>query len=220
MKNILIIILIYTCSINAQASIGWKLIKNKHNIEIFTLQKPGYKLKHYQAKTTVDRDMGTILAVLQDTELCQQWVYQCVSNKMIEMIDIRKRIYHTIINAPLWFKDREFFVKSSVKYDKQKKALEISFDSQPHYQNETTNKILINQINMIWRLTFLDKDKTAITYQIYIDPELPIKTINNMIIKKSIFHTLSRLKEIINNSEYSKYQYTITDFEMLADDNN
>ncbi len=214
MRKLLILLCIFTVN----AAPEWKLVKEKNGIEIYSQQKSGYKLKHHQANTTIKKDISTILAVLQDTDACKKWVYRCISNKMVEMIDIKKRIYHTIIHTPLWFKNRDMFLESSVIYDPEKKELNILFISQPQYNKKSKNRVRITDIEMSWRLKYLTNEMTSVTYQLYIDPKLPIKTINNRMIKKSIFQTLLKLKEVVEDPIYEEIKYSTTDFEMLTDD--
>ena len=46
--------------------------------------------------------------------------------EMVEKIDERHRIYHTEIAAPLWFKNRDFYIQSYVKYIPNLKREELN----------------------------------------------------------------------------------------------
>jgi hypothetical protein len=218
MKKFLILLLICMVGI-VNAATDWQLIKNKHNIFIYALQKPHYKLHHYKAQTSIKKDADTILAALQDTETCSQWVYNCISNEMVDMTDVRKRIYHTVIHTPLWFKDRDFYLQSSVVYDPEEKEFLIRFVSKPEHTKETNERVRITQVEMIWRLKYLADDLTLVTYQVYIDPKLPIKTINHLMIKKSVFQTLLGLTKVVDKPIYAETKYSNSDREMLTEDN-
>lgn len=217
MKNKLIFLLLCFTAV-CDAATDWKLIKDKDKITIYSLQKPHYKLHHYKAQTSINKNADTILAALQDTETCSQWVYNCISNDMVDMSDVRKRIYHTIVHTPLWFKDRDFYLQSSVVYNPEEKEFIISFVSKPEYSKETIDKVRIKQVEMIWRLKYLADEMTLVTYQVYIDPKLPIKSINHMMIKKSIFQTLLGLTKVVDKPIYAETKYSKSDLEMLTKD--
>jgi len=208
-----VLLISYTNFVSAE---DWKLVKNKKDISIYSLQKQHYKLKHFKALVTINKDADTILAALQDTENCKQWVYNCFSNKMVDMIDFRQRVYHTIIESPLWFKDRDFYLESDVIYNPLNKQFTVSFKSIPNYKKASKKIHRVKNIEMTWNLESISDNKTLVNYQVYIDPNLPIKPINHSMIKKTIFKTMQGLKEIVNNPVYAETKYSKSELELLA----
>ncbi|MFK8012266.1 MAG: hypothetical protein AB8B80_09515, partial [Marinicellaceae bacterium] len=214
LKNLLLLLLV--CFSPMIFASDWELVKDKKGVAIYSLKKPSYKLKHFKAQVTINKDADTILAALQDTANCQQWVYNCLSNKMVDMIDFRKRVYHTIIESPLWFKDREFYLESDVIYNPTNKQFTVSFKSIPDYKKASKKIHRVKNIEMTWKLETISDNKTLVNYQVYIDPKFPIKPINHSLIKKSIFKTMQGLKEIANNPIYAETKYSKSELEMLA----
>jgi hypothetical protein len=204
--------------VTVHAETTWKQVKIKDDIIIYSLQKPNYKLKHYKAETLIKKDSDTILAALQDTEACSEWVYNCISNNMVDMSDVRKRIYHTIIHSPLWFKDRDFYLQSHVTYEPEEKLFTISFVSIPEHSKASNDQVRISQVEMIWSLKHISDDMTSVTYQVYIDPKLPIKTINHAMIKKSIYQTMLGLIKLVEKPIYATTKYSESELEMLTED--
>lgn len=217
MKKILILLFFFLVTIT-NAETDWKLVKDKDNVLIYSHQKPNYKLKHFKAQISIKKDMDTILNALQDTEVCPEWVFNCISNKMVDMQDFRKRIYHTIVHTPLWFKNRDFYIQSSVVYDPEEKEFTISFISKPKHAKETKGRVRIKEVEMFWRLKYLADEVTLVTYQLYIDPRLPIKAINNKMIRKSIFQTLLGLTKVVDKTIYAETKYSKSDRAMLTKD--
>ena len=104
MEKILILLLV--CIIlDVNAAIDWKLVKDKNEIQIYTTQKLNHKLKHFKAQYHIKKNAKTILAALQDTSACSQWVHNCISNELVSVTNVRIRTYHTIIKSSLWLKD-------------------------------------------------------------------------------------------------------------------
>ncbi len=217
MKNICLLLLLgFVVGVNAQAD--WELEKDKAEVDIYSLQKPDYKLKHYKAETQINKDADTILAALQDTAACAQWVHNCVSNSMVDMSDVRRRIYHTIIHSPLWFKDRDFYLQSFVVYDPAERLFTISFVSKPQHSQVNNDQVRITDVEMTWTLQYVADDVTAVSYQVYIDPKLPIKAINHAMIKKSILQTMLGLTQLVENPIYASTKYSESELEMLTED--
>ncbi len=212
-------LLLLCCAVVAIAAPGWELVKDKNEIYIYSMQKPNHKLKHYKAETRIQKDADTILAALQDTEACDEWVYNCISNHMVDMTDVSNRIYHTIIHSPLWFKDRDFYLQSHVVYEPKEKLFTISLVSKPQHTKETKDTVRITQIEMIWSLKYVSDTMTSVTYQVYIEPKLPIKTINHAMIQKSVFQTMLGLTKIVDKPIYATTKYSKSELEMLTEDN-
>lgn len=218
MKFLLILIWV-SCLVVTNAAAAWELEKTKDGIQVYSQAKPGYKLKQYKAHTQINKDADTILAALQDTEACQQWVHNCVSNRMVDMSDVKRRIYHTIIHSPLWFKDRDFYLQSHVVYDPQEQLFTISLLSKPEHAPPSKNEVRIIDVEMLWRLRSLADDSTLVTYQVYIDPKLPIKTINHAMIKRSIFETMRGLIQLVEKPIYATTKYSDSELDMLIESN-
>jgi hypothetical protein len=212
------LLFVVCCLVVLSPVAAWELEKDKDKIFLYSLQKPNYKLKHHKAETRINKDADTILAALQDTEACAQWVYKCVSNVMVDMSDVRRRIYHTIIHSPLWFKDRDFYLQSYVVYDPAEKLFTISFVSKPEHSQVNNDQVRITDVEMTWTLQYIADDVTAVSYQVYIDPKLPIKAVNHAMIKKSIFQTMLGLTKLVENPIYASTKYSASELEMLTDD--
>lgn len=207
------------CFLGTVSAEDWNLVKDKKGITIYSVQKLVYKLKHYKAQITIKKDADTILTALQDTQACPHWVFNCISNDMVDMIDFRKRVYHTKIHSPLWFKDRDFYLQSNVFYNPDKKLFTVDFVSKPDFRKKIKDTIRIIQIEMNWSLKSVSENETLVTYQVYIDPQLPIKSINHLMIKKSIFRTMLGLEKIVENPIYAEKKYSKSELEMLTQPN-
>lgn len=216
MKSISILLLA-NLIVGVNSASAWELEKQKDDIAVYSLQKPNYKLKHYKAETRIHKDADTILAALQDTEACAEWVYNCISNSMVDMADVRKRVYHTVIHSPLWFKDRDFYLQSQVVYEAKEKLFTISLESKSDYAKVSEDRVRITEVEMTWQLTYVSDDVTAVTYQVYIDPKLPIKAINHTMIQKSVFKTMQGLIEVVDKPIYAETKYSESELEMLTE---
>lgn len=215
MRLIILLLCFSTWAVHAEND--WKLVKEKNNINIYSQQKPTHKLKHYKTITTINKNVETILAALQDTDACSEWVDQCISNKMVSMTDFSKRIYHTILDSPLWFKDREFYLQSQVDYRPQEKLFTIKLTSVPDYAAADKKKVRLKNVQMVWFLKSIGKESTEVTYQVYLDPQLPIKAINHQVIKRSIFQNMQGLKKLVKKSIYAKEKFSQSELDMLMD---
>ena len=216
MKKIAFLLLIGSAIIG-HADSDWQLEKNKDEIVIYSAPKAGQKLKQYKAEFQINKDADTILAALQDTAACSEWVYNCVTNDMVGMSDVSTRLYHTVIHSPLWFKDRDFYLQSQVVYDSTEKLFTISFVAKPEHAETSKDQVRISDVEMTWQLKYLAKDQTLVIYQVYIDPKLPIKAINHAMIEKSIFQTMLGLRMLVEKPIYATKKYSKAELDMLTE---
>ena len=103
-----------------------------------------------------------------------------------------------------------------MSYDPQEKLFVISLLSKPEYGKETKDNVRIQQVEMTWSLKYLAEEKTLVTYQIYIDPKLPIKAINHKMIQDSIFETLVGLRNIVKKPIYTNKKHTKAELKLLV----
>lgn len=67
-KFMMLLLLNFTVAVQAESV--WQLVKKDAGIAVYTSQKPNFPLKHFKAETSVNKDVSTILAALQDAEAC------------------------------------------------------------------------------------------------------------------------------------------------------
>lgn len=219
MKPMRLIGVLLLCLVGLSATAkDWVLIKDKDDVRVYSQQKADFPLKHFKGETRINRSADNLLTALQDTKACPEWVHNCLSNQMVKMIDIRTRIYHTVIDSPLWLKSRDFYLQSHVVYDPKERSFTIKFESKPEYANEMADAIRVSDVDMMWRLQAVSKDVTAVSYLVYIDPKLPFKSINHSLIKKSVFKTLQGLKELVKKPQYAETVYSEAELDMLTED--
>jgi len=180
----------------------WQLKKNKDNIKVYQKQLDGFKLKHHKAITVIDVKPQVVLAVLQDSDACPQWVHDCKVNQMVEMIDLTHRIFYTNIAAPLFLKDRDMYLKSDIDFSFDENKYVIKLNSLPTYGETHKNRVRVIDVQMVWTIKTLSQDQTEVTYQVYIDPKTPIKTFVNRAILDSVLKTMQGLRDITKLKKY------------------
>lgn len=180
----------------------WKLVKNKDSIKVFQMQKEGFRLKHHKATTTINTNQSSLLAVFRDAQSCPDWIYNCVSNKLIKQINDQERIYYTIIDSPLMFKDRDMYLHSLLSYKPTSQHIVINLKPQAKDIVEYKDRVRIKNISMIWTLIPIHENETKVIYEIYLDPLIPFKKIVNKIVLDSVFYTLKNLSAIVKNDKY------------------
>ena len=186
----------------------WKLVKNQDGVQVFHMKKEGFKLKHHKATTTINTNVSSLLAVFRDTQACPSWVYNCISNQLIGKINDSELIFYTIIDSPLFFKNRDMYLRSHFTYHTNNQNIVILL--KPHTAGVSPNKenVRITEISMIWTLVPITENETRITYEIYLDPVMPLKKIVNKFILDSVFHTLKNLSLIVKQPRYQNLTQT------------
>jgi len=214
----MMIILLFVSVNGFAGDSNWQLKKNAKDIQVYQKKQDGFKLKHHKAVTLIPGTAGVILAVLQDAEACPEWVFKCKSSQMLGATNMRTRIHYTNINAPLLFKDRDMYLRSNSAYYSQTKTVVIELDAVPDYDGEHKNRVRIRQVNMIWTLKAVDNKLTEVTYEVYLDPLIPVNALVNKFIFNSVFHTMHGLTKMVKQQKYHQQAYTQSELEFIRVD--
>jgi hypothetical protein len=199
-KNfILLLLLFFNASILANNQ-DWKLAKNKDGIKVYQIQKNGFRLKHQKASTIINASIPDLLAVLSDNNSCSMWIYHCISNQMISQPNSHSRIYYTVIDSPLFFKDRDMYLLSQITFNTDNQQALIELKPFENNANEHKDRVRIKEISMFWTLTPINENQTNLVYEVYVEPLIPFKRIVNKFILDSLYYTLKKVTKAVKIS--------------------
>ena len=197
MKLFILILLLLFCTSILADNQDWKLAKNQDGIKVYQIQKNGFRLKHQKASTIINANIPTLLAVLSNKQSCSLWIYHCVSNQMINQPNTQSRIYYTVIDSPLFFKDRDMYLHSQISFntDNQQAIIEVKpFDNDVP---EHKDRVRIKEVSMYWTLTSINEKQTNLVYEVYVEPLIPFKRIVNKFILDSVYYTLKKVTKAV-----------------------
>ncbi len=207
-------------------STQWELQKKGHlapKVVLYYRDYPGSKTPEFKAVTTISTSMASILAVLLDTNACNEWIHQCKKSFPIRVINPMEQYIYQINQLP-FVKDRDIILHTTLNFFKEAKKILITLNATPDFCNKTspTRPENCNQIDLsryvhvtkatgYYELLELN-DQIQITWQQHIEAGglLP-----NWLAKSQLsdlpIKTLTALHEMVNREKYKNATLTAHD---------
>ena len=166
------------------------LIEQQHRHEKF-------RQMHTRGKMTIKAKPAAVLALLQDLPAYQQWLYGCQSAQRLS-----NGMVHMVFDGPLWFKDRDVVFQSESQQDPSTGVWKIAVTHQRHSVSES-KAVRIQQAAANWILQPTADGQLHITYELYMDPEISLKSGVNKYNRDAMFRSLKALRELVQLPPYS-----------------
>lgn len=179
----------------AGAESGWQKKIDQHEVQIFQRHlHPKYKQKHTKGLVTVNAQPSAILALLKDTEACPQWVYACLKGKRLA-----DGLILMAFDAPLWFKDRDLVIGSTLSVDDQTGMWTLQLHNHPNKYIDH-DYVRIKNFSASWLLKPVNNHQTQIIYEVFMDPEISPKAGVDKYNRDAMLKTLVNLKVFLESS--------------------
>ena len=156
-----------------------------------------FRQMHTRGQMKVQAKPTAVLALLQDLPACQQWLYGCRSAKRLP-----NGLVHMVFDGPLWFKDRDVVFVTESQHDSSTGAWKIAITSQAHSALES-KAIRIKQASASWVLQPMASGQLQITYELYMDPQIRLRSGVNKYNRDAMFRSLKALREWVQLPPYS-----------------
>ena len=110
------------------------------------------------------------------------------------------------IDAPFLYADRDMYTHSELTFDQVNQTLLISILGKEAYDKGKPKRVRIKDLKGFWRMKKLSANKTAVTYQVYNNPQIAPSGFLNNVLANSVFHTLSKLEKVSKENKYRDAQ--------------
>jgi hypothetical protein len=149
---------------------AWKVKKNKNGILIETRKADGYAVEEFKATATLDMPFDKAVEILRDVQNYRLWMYKLVTAKTINESSPHSKIIYMKIDLPWPAKDRDMYLQTTEKIDRQNGVFEINNIGLGGYPE--TECIRMTKVTITWILTGdgTDKHKTHVLYSSKGDP--------------------------------------------------
>lgn len=181
----------------------WVLKRDADDVRIY--QQPtasGYPLT--RGETVITVAPGVLIAAISDRKNCSRWVYACRQGELVKYYSETQRLDYTVIDSPLWYADRDVYIRSDASLNRQAKTVTIRLSGQENYDKEFPGRVRIRDVYGLWHLRRITPDTTGLTYQIHSNPQLPPSALLSAYIAESTFQTLKKLRQIAHDPAYKK----------------
>lgn len=193
-----IMVLLFTFCASAQEN--WKLAKEEAGIKVYTKAEPGSEYKAFKADMQVSCKIEDIVEVLKNMNSNNTWVVNCKGVKLLETGD-NDQYYYIETSLPWPFNNRDMVYHFQYT-EINSGQVRVTVTGIPGYIQPREGITRMAKTNGHWLLSTIDSGKTAITYQMHVEPGGLIPAwLANPFIENVPFSTFKELRDIVQKSK-------------------
>lgn len=193
-----IIVLLITLNVSARED--WQLKKAEDGIKVYTKTESGSDYKSFKAEMQLNCRIDDIVEVLKEMNNVNNWVADSKEVKLLKT-EGNSQYYYIETSLPWPFNNRDMvyrFQYIAINSDQVK----VSVTGLPEYIQPKKGIVRLEKANGYWLLTSIDSGKTAVTYQMHVEPGglIPAWLANAFIVNVP-FSTFKGLRRVVQKSK-------------------
>jgi len=193
----------------------WQLQKDELGIRVYLREVINSDIKEFRGEIRIKASLGSLLAVMNDTDACVEWVHNCADPVLLKKISFNERYIYQTSKMPLFITDRGIIFQTLLSQNADSKIITMQMKAFPEYCTNLKTKpcqlilnsdlIVITRSNGFYKFIPEPGGWTRVIWQQHIEPggSLPGWLINSLLLDLP-FNTLSNLREIVLNHKYSR----------------
>jgi len=216
-RSFLIGFCVLVCLAPVRADSDWQLAAEEDGITVYTREVKSSPIKQFKASTKVAASLGSVLAVMLDSEACPEWVYRCEDAKVLQRNKFGDTYVYRTINLPWPVSDRDIVMHKIVTQDPDSKVITIKNTSAPDFIPRTKH-VRIEVSESEYRLAPQgDGSAVQLTWKQLSDPAgfIPKALVNSMIVTSPL-STLKNLREMVKKEKYRNAELSYDEQGMLT----
>lgn len=197
-------------------SYKWEFWKEKEGVRVYTRMPTDSKIKELKMETVFTGSLASFVAVTQDMDSYERWVYSSRNARTVKIISEVEQIYYVESDFPWPMTDRDLLTHNKIWQDSE------TFDfysSSVHYVDEDVpakkDMVRVPYLKSLWTLKPRTKGTFHLTYTLKSDPggNIPAWAIN-MMLDVGPFKTLKNLQKEVEKPKYKNahYHYIVEPF--------
>jgi hypothetical protein len=178
----------------AEDAAGWQKVRVRDGITSYRRERPGQALAAFRAQLTLEVDMWTVLAVLEDVNRASEWTAHCLEMRKLRGVSHRDMLVYAVTDAPWPVRDRDV-VTRVVTHVLGPRDLVIEIHAVDHLP-PTSGVVRVPVLDARYVLHQREDGRVNIEYAIEADPggTLP-DWVKNLVGRDLAHDTLQRLRE-------------------------
>jgi len=209
MRCIKTILLFLFCSVSLSGQGNdWVLKKNKNDIKVYYRDSETSRVKELRMTFDVKSSLSTLVAVLNDVEAFDDWVYKLDITKMVRRVSPTEIYYYNEMNFPWPLDNRDFIVRSTIEQNPKTKVVVSHGVSAHNYLDEKDDIVRIKILDIKW--FFYPKADGTITVDYFLksDPggNLPAWLIN-LALDQGPMETIIKFRKILKKEKYKNEKF-------------
>jgi hypothetical protein len=199
-KLIWITVTVFYLTITVSGQENWNLVKEDAGIKVYTKTESGSKYKAFKAEMQVSCKIENILEVLKKTDSINNWVVNCKGVKLLKTEE-NEQYYYIETSLPLPFENRDMVYHFQyIEINSKQERVDVT--GIPDYVHPMKGIVRMVKSDGHWLLTSIDTNKTAVIYQMHVEPGGLIPAwLANPFIKNVPFSTFKELRDIVQKSK-------------------
>ena len=135
------------------------------------------------------------MALIEDLSRCHQWLYGCKAAE-----PFNDGLIHMVFKGPLWFKDRDVVMSTKTEHIAENKQWLVTTQSHAN-KHPNDQYVRINQTQASWLITDIGNDQIEVIYELYIDPEISLKSGVTKYNRDAMYLSLRKIRKLIELQE-------------------
>ncbi len=183
----------------------WKLRQEKKGIRIYQqATESGYAIT--RGMMEMETSLDALMTLMGDRSTCPRWVFACREGRLTKQYSPEQRLDYTVIDSPLWFADRDMYIHSITRFDRESKTIVIQLSGRENYDQGQSGRVRLKNLQGLWRLQQISPNKVTVLYQIVSNPQLMTSSLLDAYMVNSVFHTLHNLSMVAQEVRYRDAQ--------------
>lgn len=154
----------------AQAQEGWRLAKDKDQIQVYTRNIPGSRSSELRVDCIMPGTQTQLVALLSDIANYKNVIYKTKSARLIKRVSETELLYHVVTAVPWPVSDRDMGVQLTFAHDPVSKMLEVKGVGVPNLVAAQPNTVRIADWLALWHVRPIAKQRMQVIYTCRLDP--------------------------------------------------
>jgi len=204
--SLLLIIPVTFVEAAESAKSEWALKKDKDGIRVYIRKIEGRMYREFKGIVEIETTLTRALALLDDSDACEEWLYRCESARILQRSGLRERHVYQVTNLPFPAATRDAIIKVTL-LDYQTGRIRVDLQSTPDFI-PATSLVRIRDSYGTYLLEQLDEHHMRLTWTQYVNPagNLPAFVVNALLTDVP-FKSLKNFRETVQKEKYRNARF-------------
>ena len=184
---------------------GWKQVKDRSDIKVYTRDVPGSDIDEFKGVGIVDARLEVLATIMRDVSASKYWMANTEHAEKIKQLEGEDMIVLNITRLPWPLKLRESLVLITVRMDYNKGYANIDMQgiNDTNLRPVSKTYVRMKYVHASVILEYIDREHTCVTYTARIDPggNIPID-IANLFVVKIPFDSICSLRKLAAQEKF------------------
>jgi hypothetical protein len=183
----------------------WILEKDEDGIQVYVRTPEGKELKEFKGVVNINTSLDSLMALMDDTKACTEWILNCTQPKLLKSINFRERFTYQVSNLPWPLTDRDVIIHVLLNQDPLTKVITLNIEAKPNFIPIDEDFVRIETSIGQYIFKPLGDGNVEVVWIQYNDPAGKLSTsLINALVVDMPFKSLEKMRELVQQSKYQK----------------